>query len=501
MTDITNFKNRMIAEGKVDFDKTYGYQCVDLIREYLYSEYGMGNSAGGVGYAINYWTNTPQAILEKFDRIETTNVRNGDIVILRTVGHSDFAIPGHIVIGTGGLTDANFEALEQNGSTGGGSGVGPDAIRTRWIDRSRIAGVLRPKDATPPPAPAAAYTVEVITEKKVQLEKYPTMEWDLNKREWQGFNENPITHNGGEVVTIRAVARHNLGGIYLMQDPNVARGFNQVDVKDYAEPAPQPPAPENYATHYTYEMLVRPAELQTKLDQTNEWDLNFDDYKNARPRVVHPKGTKFVAYAKATRNDLGHEVYFLTEEQFKTAPQSASGINTVDLEPWVEPVVDNPVTEPSNPLPTGEGEQIPVHVTPTDPNKWKESFTSMAAGQYTATKDVVVKDLEQLKPDAMLHKSQNVGAAGSFTKDNVIYLRTKKGVENNTWYGVPMDAVSLETLDEDGDIFNLEDIKLSDELNKAVKHLSVRKRLIIRWATIAGWLESLFSRKKNKKEK
>lgn len=150
--DISGFRNEWLVKGKVDFDGKYGAQCVDLVRQYFFQCFGLGDRAGGVAYAINYWTATPAGVLEKFDRVQTSSPLAGDVVVLRTAGRTDLEGAGHIGIATGAINGANFEMLEQNGQTGSGSGTGPDAIRTRYIARSRILGVLRPKAATPPPA-------------------------------------------------------------------------------------------------------------------------------------------------------------------------------------------------------------------------------------------------------------------------------------------------------------------------------------------------------------
>lgn len=505
MSDITNFKTKWLGQ-RIDFDHTYGYQCVDLVRQYFYENYGLGDAAGGVGGAINYWNNTPRGVLSKFDRVDGSAARNGDVVILYGLPGNPY---GHIGIGTGNINDTKVEILEQNGSTGNGSGVGPDAIRTRWVDRTRVAGLLRPKEETPAPQPTQlapstgdAYTVERIADKQIKLNKHPTSEWDLSHTEWAGFETNPINHEGGEVLTVRAIATHRLGGAYYMQNPDVSRGFNLVDCEDYTAPVVEAPVPtpENYATHYTYEKLETPLKLQIKSDGLNKWDLNFDDYKNVKSVEQFKKGDLFVAYGRASRNDLGHEVYFMTEADFGTAPGTAHGVNTVDLEPYAEPVVTAP-TEPvvdaeaTETLPASDGEAIEVHVTPTDPNKWKESFNTVASGDYTATESVVVKDLEQIHQDKQLYKGQVVHAAGSFTKDHITYLRTKKAASDGLWYGVPITAAELDELDEDDDVFSLADIKLKSEMKEAIEGLTLRKHFIISWATLEGFIRGIFSRK------
>lgn len=119
------------------------YQCVDLPKEYARECYGL--TPGAWGNAINYWTTTAPALLTKFNKIATQDVQAGDITILT----SPITPMGHIGIATGGISGGNFEMLEQNGGTGDGQGTGTDAIRRRFISKTRIVGVLRPIPVEP----------------------------------------------------------------------------------------------------------------------------------------------------------------------------------------------------------------------------------------------------------------------------------------------------------------------------------------------------------------
>lgn len=143
------FKDSRLG-GRVDYDNVYAYQCVDLVLQYLKDCYGLN---GGIwGNAIDYWNRTSSPILTKFDKLSTKDCKQGDIVVLNGLPGNPY---GHIGICDG--QDANnVIILEQNGA-GGGSGTGSNAIRTRAVTKSRIAGILRPKGSTQPmPAPAPA---------------------------------------------------------------------------------------------------------------------------------------------------------------------------------------------------------------------------------------------------------------------------------------------------------------------------------------------------------
>lgn len=138
-----SFKNRWLGK-RVDYDRVYGYQCVDLIKQYADEEFGL--KAGVWGNAVDYWYNPSPALLKKFDRLSTKNARIGDIVIFRGVNNNPY---GHIGIADRSSGLFRLATLEQNGATGNGSGVRGDAIRVRNIFKTRMFGVLRPKTAKP----------------------------------------------------------------------------------------------------------------------------------------------------------------------------------------------------------------------------------------------------------------------------------------------------------------------------------------------------------------
>lgn len=136
------FKNRWLGK-RVDIDRVYGYQCVDLIKQYMFETAGIKN--GAYGNAIDYWVKTHSVVRNKYNRIAGSDAIQGDIVILKGVNGNPY---GHIGI-CENKNIVSIQILEQNGSSGNGSGVGRDSIRLRWIPRWRVAGLLRLKvDAT-----------------------------------------------------------------------------------------------------------------------------------------------------------------------------------------------------------------------------------------------------------------------------------------------------------------------------------------------------------------
>lgn len=135
---------------RVDYDNVYAYQCVDLILQYLKECYGI--NSGVWGNAIDYWTKPTPVLLSRFTKVNSSDAKKGDIVVL--YGHAGNPY-GHIGICDHADAD-NVWLLEQN-AMGDGTGTGKSAIGVwRSIPKSRIAGLLRPSTApVPPPAPVA----------------------------------------------------------------------------------------------------------------------------------------------------------------------------------------------------------------------------------------------------------------------------------------------------------------------------------------------------------
>jgi cell wall-associated NlpC family hydrolase len=144
---VNSFTSKWLGK-RSDIDGVFRFQCVDLIKQYILELFGI--PVQPMGNAIQWWTRTKPALLSKFDKIATQRPQPGDIVPLHGLRGNSY---GHIVIALSSVSHGHFLALEQNGSTGNGSGTGADAIRTRQIPITRIAGVLRPKSSINPNLP------------------------------------------------------------------------------------------------------------------------------------------------------------------------------------------------------------------------------------------------------------------------------------------------------------------------------------------------------------
>lgn len=502
-----NFKNQWLGQ-RIDYDHVYGYQCVDLILQYIYECFGLGS--GVWGNAIDYWTKTSAPLLTKFNREATSDARQGDIVILNGLPGNPY---GHIGIATGNITATTVEILEQNGSTGGGSGTGGDAIRTRFISRSRVAGILRPiGQPAPTPTPSAPANPSVAGKKLFlpsaagtwrvyPLNRSPVVGNEVGKLAPGSFPPgltydilaNPASH----IFTIQT---ETYGRVNIYAGPDTIAQFVD-DAPAPPPPAPTPapeppaappapPAPEK-PQNITYTKLDPALELVTNKQPTNWWQLNFKDDAHATPAAQLAVGTPFHAYGKAQRTDGDKPCYYMTAEDFGQAdttgiPNNNNGINTVDLTlpaPAVQPqleVHDNSGA-PTPPAAPADDNHVPVNVVPTAPDAWKTSFKVNSAGDYTANADVVIHDLDGEGPSEQLIRGQTVHVGGEFTKAGIEYYRTKKKVEENKWYGIPKLSLTEQSLDADDDIFNLD---IAESMKAELTPIGLREKAI-RKAAIA----------------
>lgn len=523
---IDKLTSDLFALGKIDYDRTYGYQCVDVAKELLYR---LGLQPGTWGDAIAYWEHTNGNIMTICDRIPTTDVIKGDIVIKH---------PNHIGYATGQTTDDSIEIVEQNGSTGGGSGEGKDAIRTRFIKKNTVAGVLRYKVAADAPvvapAPAAApvqpFSVSNENERIVRL-KVSTNLWDLNRTTWDDIGKNPLgSYEAGTLHRVDRRAHHTLGGDYLMPVGHASSGFNVVDCEDYTPPAEAPApveqpvavAPAPVPSDYTYSKLATPLDLETAIDATKWWNLGFKSYPDAQPVTIFPKGTPFKAYGKAQRNDLDHPCYYMTEQDFGQAdvtgvPVNNHGINTVDLrmpEPiamMIPPTPETPVVVPPTeelvvPLPTPEplatpadeeSITVPVKVVPPAPI---EPVVQAAPAElfpfkkylnpreYVALTRIDIYDYETNEVVTFLRKGIVYTIAGEFTVGKEDMLRTVRITSENKWIGIPKKFMKPIGKNDD-DIFALGD-EISTIKTAAIKAAgkSAGLGLLIKYVLTFKWL-------------
>ena len=124
---------------KIDYDKAYGVQCVDLAK--LYIDKVLEIKPQSIGNAEAYWNryNELPYLKNNFDRIANTPKfipQKGDLVVWG-LKHGKY---GHIAIADGVGTTSYFYSYDENW---GGKGQGMTRIKHNY--KGGFEGVLRPK--------------------------------------------------------------------------------------------------------------------------------------------------------------------------------------------------------------------------------------------------------------------------------------------------------------------------------------------------------------------
>jgi hypothetical protein len=345
-----------LPQRLIDFDNAYRYQCVDLILDGEYKMNGLGRGALW-GNAIDYWNRPPAALLRVRDRIATNEVIRGDIVVCLTHGY--YGDPakdpgdGHIVYATGAINASQFEGFEQNGYDGTGRAdlTDGDKIRTRWIDRARVAGVYRQKVALPANAPGVPAIGGTTVHLPASVSSWAVYRIGSALRKGttdQVGTLDPAEFNGLTYTILGWV------GDYAVNIHTEMFGDVSIWVKgtsaQFTTTAP-PAATLPYSiTPYsdTRNVKVKPG--------MHEWDLSRPSFNDiaANPLATADENTPVQPIVATLRHkDCGDNVYLLTDANVPY------GWNEKDVDNYVAP----PPKVPDAPLPFPAAEKFDLLVT------------------------------------------------------------------------------------------------------------------------------------------
>jgi hypothetical protein len=406
------------------------FQCVSLIKQYLRECYGI--EAGAWGNAIHYWTRTAAPILTKFNQVSNSEAQKGDIVILWGVNNNPL---GHIGIATGGSTPSQVEILEQNGQTGNGTGTGGDAIRVRYVARSRVAGLLRPIPA-PVPLPSP-FTLSLFSAPKWVTVPAGTRRWHMDHRTFDEMNAHPVyaVANGAN-VQIQALASHINGEQYYLENPAIHEGYNVKDCPDYTPPPPvyTPPAAP---------VKAEPAEKYTLVKVLEFFDTARNAKERKKPQGLLADGEYIVvkkdeqAYQLVKRN-IDRDVQWINTfdnklEDVKPVPAPIPDVVVPTLPVDIAPApVNLPVDVSDNSLPP----QAPVKKLQYD---WLRGDHQPVVFHTKNSQATPIKDLEN--PDtgriAMLPPNKDISFSMVTIKNGMDYYIPTLSIKEGSRHGVP----------------------------------------------------------------
>lgn len=377
---------------RIDYDGVFKFQCVDLPLQYIHDCKGIN---GAYGNAIDWWNRPDPKVLTGFDKLQTTSVNAGDIMILKTLGYYGDPIRdpgyGHIMLATGAQNDQLAEGLEQNGSTGNGSGTGGDAIRTRYIEKNRLAGVLRPKPAAP--------TIPMISQDQLT----------------QVFRD--LLHRDPDIGAIQHYVSHYTYDFVL----NDVQNSNEYKIVH----APPPPAPVPQT------VPAAPVPIPTSLE------------KYYVVKSIPAYGSWIDANAR--QNPAGHvntDWYFIFNRL--NGMFSLTKIPGQSSATWINPA-DNVVDAPTPPVPTVLAAEtvVPVAKQPDPANDWKTTKTLFPKPIfYKALEDMTIIDIAgiDLGTGITVKSDESIPMLGTFIRSNITYLYCRPSDRpKDCLYGVPTD--------------------------------------------------------------
>lgn len=410
-------------DKRVDYDKIYNFQCVDLIRQYWYEKFGIGNAAGGVDNATDYAnpSTVPQGLLGKFQLLNTSQVQVGDVVVLNI---------NHIGIANGIQDSATFQMLDQNGGTlHNGDGVGDDAIRIHTFNKVHIMGVLRPI-----PVPVGPpYTVEQIPHKQVILNN-DTFRWNVSYGNYDDIFRNPLAGatKGSRFFTSQ-ILHHQDGHSYYVQEDNgfsQPNGFDVTDCDDYVAPPPVSYVPPAGAS------TALPAEKLTLLTTLRYYGSAEDAQNDKRAVTTIPEGTYYVFKKEGIYWDL-------TTDNMK---DQSKWINTLDNKKAIPVVVAKPaaIILPDPPTPVKTILPSDVKVSGANDTAWKATYKPFHPDNhsdvYELLQDVRMVDYSGQRPYIIMRTRTRINITGTFEKSGVTFYRARANndVAYSFWYGISL---------------------------------------------------------------
>lgn len=115
----------------VDYDKAYGYQCVDFARQHAKDMWKPIWTFWGS--ALNGWLTGKPFIGTKWERVVNTVTavpKEWDIVFLNKTPSNPY---GHVAVAGEGCTGSKLVLIEQNAGTGNGDGKNGNKVTLREI--------------------------------------------------------------------------------------------------------------------------------------------------------------------------------------------------------------------------------------------------------------------------------------------------------------------------------------------------------------------------------
>jgi hypothetical protein len=428
----------------------WGYpgECLSYVKRYIDALLNNGLDgtmqapASMTGLGSGYYTQAPNKIREMFDvqpYDRNASYPQGSLFVNTRSGHIGIMLNNNP--GAANATVSHCNA-DPDGST----------VHTGIRTKEKIDGILIIK--TLPPAPAAPpaivhpYTIDNlpngVESKQIRFNK-ATHRWGMTYDNFTAMAANPLEAvNAGDLRTVVAICRHNIGYSYYLTDRNEPSGFNVLDCDDYVQPAPAQPNPAN----------TQGATPLPTSDEQYDVVTAIPGYPTANSAVNDTNARGVVASGSYFVFNRQYDMINVTK--VKGVPGSwinpKNNVKTYDV---VEPVPEEPAApeesagipiivdvRPVQPKP----EPVPTIGDDLDWQKLAPFFTDGRAVPYRATNQnqFEIYDLDDKLPLGQLTPGKKMRLVGTFDFNGRRYGMTKASWEQGYWPNIPMGMVKVD---------------------------------------------------------
>lgn len=138
MITYQEFINKYLGQKKGYPEGSFVGECLSIVKLYILECFGINPPPSGTNSAYGYWTNFPNPLGTKFEKIDNTDTlipKKGWIVIWKPWSTNEY---GHISIVAGGCTDSTLKNYAQNWTS--------KTFQLESNKYTNVIGFLKPKE-------------------------------------------------------------------------------------------------------------------------------------------------------------------------------------------------------------------------------------------------------------------------------------------------------------------------------------------------------------------
>ena len=259
------------------------------------------------------------------------------------------------------------------------------------------------------PTASDPYDTQPIEPQIVVIKNEAAALYNLNDVSWDSFNSNVISRaTAGQEITVTALAKHRLGGTFLMPDVDISQGYDINDCRGYIIGHPEPVPEDEHLEISPVGNIAPPLKAPSTTDTIQVRDPIIK-YRTMSDAALHNDGVGQLSSGKYYVYKHLNDMMNVTS----TIGQAGYWINPRDLQP--KKLVD-----------------------------WHKLESFSKARYFTAVMDAPVIDLDGNGKELGIKEEQPILIIGFFRgPDGRVYAApdvTYNG-EDRKWYGIEADLV------------------------------------------------------------